>query len=375
MRVAIVGAGAVGSLVAARLAHAGCEVTLVGRPRQIQALHSHPLYLEEGGQRRAVRGVRAVRGLAAVAREDPVDLLVVTVKAYDTETVAGEIARVWSSPPRVLTLQNGVGNEEVLAEFVGAGRVLAGAITTPVEVVAPGHVRVSRPSYRIGLAPVKAGAENEALLRHLGMVLAREGFRVQYTDDYRALKWTKLLFNITANAQCAILAWTPAQVFAHPVAGALEVRGWREALAVMRALEVRPLAFGGYPLPLLVPLIRRGPLGVVRRFMGWFAAGGRGEKMPSVYLDLERGQDRTEVPWLNGAVARYGRGAGLSTPVNITFDALVAATAHGRLSLERTRGRPELLRRAVTLAEVGHNPLDAYQEPCASHTHCSAMGW
>jgi len=360
MHVVVIGMGAIGSLIGGKLARAGHPVTLVGRPHQVEALHSRPLTVEEVAERHEIPGVHAVTSLAEAARGRPIDLLIVTVKAYDTGAVADEIAALDAVPGHVLTLQNGVGNEETLAERVGAPRVLAGAVTTPVEVVAPGHVRVARPTYRLGLAPVEPTAAANDVVHQVGDALACQGFRVQYVADYRALKWTKLLFNITANAQAAILAWTPAQVFAHPPTGALEVRAWREALAVMKALGIRPLAFGGYPLPLAVPLIRHLPLPWVRVLLGLFASGGRGGKMPSVYLDLQRGRGQTEVPWLNGAVFRRGQEVGVPAPVNQTLDVIVDAIATGRMSWGDVREQPERLARAVALAEQGRDPLEAY---------------
>ncbi len=351
--IAIVGAGAIGTLIAAKLIRQGHRVTVVGREHHLPTLRERGLHVDAPDGSWHVMPHAVVAGVTEALSTQPVDLLIVTVKAYDTAAIAESLVAV-AHPPHVLTLQNGVGNEETLADAIGPERVLAGALTTPVEVLATGHVRVARPSYRIGLAPVHNTPQAEALLHEVGQALAAEGFRVQYVDDYRSLKWTKLLMNITANAQAALLGWPPARVFAHPVAGALEVRAWREALAVMRALGIRPIPFGGYPLPLVTPLVERLPLAIVRPLMGRFASGGRGDKMPSIYLDLERGRGKTEVPWLNGAVARYGRQVRVPTPVNIALDKLVAAVVTGRLPWSETRDRPERILAAVREEEAHH---------------------
>ncbi len=345
MKVTVVGAGAIGTLVAATFVRVGETVTVVARPGQVAEIAARGLVVEAGGSREVLHP-HAVVGSLERGISPETDVVIVTVKAYDTEALARDLGRL-PATPYVLTLQNGVGNEETLAAHTSAERVIAAALTTPVDVLAPGHVQVARASYKLGLAPMRPDTETWEITHALGERLQRGGFQVQYARDYRALKWTKLLMNITANAQAALLGWAPARVFAHPVAGTLEVLAWREALAVMRGLGVHPIAFGGYPLPLVTPLVQRLPVPVVRRLMGRFAAGGRGSKMPSVYLDLARGRGRTEVPWLNGAVARHGRNLGVPVPVNAALDRLVAAVASGALPWEEVHDRPERIRDEV----------------------------
>ncbi|PKO21924.1 MAG: 2-dehydropantoate 2-reductase [Chloroflexi bacterium HGW-Chloroflexi-1] len=352
MRVLVIGAGAVGSLLGARLALAGHAVTLVGRPALVEAVRGRGLTLiEPDGCRRAAE-VAVVGDIAAAFAESAhkpgfsekpglypfYDLALVTVKAYDTATVIVELTAATRTPPPLLTLQNGVGNEEALAAAVGADRVLAGALNTPVSVPAPGHVQVHRPTYKIGLAPVAAGAAVDAV----AAALTGAGFTVGCFADYRGLKWTKLLMNILANASSAILDWTPAQVMADPVASRLEAGAWQEALAVMAASAIRPVALAGYPFPLLAPLARRLPVAWLARGLRGFVAGGRGSKMPSLHAALNAGK-RSEVGWLNGAVTRYGREAGVATPINARLTDILTASTEGRAVWDDYRGRPERL--------------------------------
>jgi len=341
VKVTIIGAGAIGTLVAATLVRAGDSVTVVARPRQVTNIREQGLIVAQAGRPETVRPDAVVGSLEQGVLPET-DVVIITVKAYDTEPVGRALSRL-ECAAYLLTVQNGVGNEETLAAHTRSDRVLAGALTTPVDVLAPGHIRIARPSFKLGLSAVNDAPQPWEMVHALGERFRSGGFRVQYVRNYRHLKWTKLLMNITANAQAALLGWTPAQVFAHPIAGALEVRAWREALAVMRGLRVRPIAFGGYPLPLVAPLIERLPIFLVRRLMGRFAASGRGSKMPSVYLDLARGRGRTEVPWLNGAVARYGQRLGIPTPVNTALDRLVAAVARGEIQWGEVRDRPEYI--------------------------------
>jgi len=154
--------------------------------------------------------------------------------------------------------------------------------------------------------------------------------------------------NILANAQSAILGYTPTQIFANPQLGNLELQAWRETLAVMRALGVKPAKLGGYPLPLAGRMVQSLPFSVMRPIFARFIVGGRGEKMPSLYYDLHPlRRAHSEIAWLNGAVAREGGRLGVPTPVNATFTRALTALISGEVAVADWAGRADKL-----LAEV-----------------------
>jgi 2-dehydropantoate 2-reductase len=338
VKILVAGAGAVGCFLGARLALAGHALTLVGRESVVRAVNAGGLTLEEPDGVRQATGVIAATSIgAALADGAPYDLALITVKAYDTDAVATEVAQHPGMPP-LLTLQNGVGNEEALAERVGEVRVLSGAIDTPVSVPAPGRVRVHRARYKIGLAPVGKQAPALALTR-LQALFSEAGFAVDLFPDHRGLKWTKLLMNMLANASCAILDWTPAQVMANPVTAHLEALAWQEAMDVIAALGVRPVRLAGYPFPLLLPIARRAPAAWLAYALRGFVSGGRGSKMPSLQIALSAGKP-SEVGWLNGAVARQAGLLHLSAPVNCALTDLLTALARGDASRADFRGQP-----------------------------------
>jgi 2-dehydropantoate 2-reductase len=353
LRVLIIGAGAVGTFVGARLALAGHEVTLAGRPGLAEAVRGGGLTLIEPSGSRHTTAVRAVDSIAAAftrtastsaltsvsASASLYDLTLVTVKAYDTANVIAELMATGAKQiPPLLTLQNGVGNEEALAEAFGTERIISGAIDTPVSVPAAGQVQVHRERFKAGVAPVG----HDAPAAMAASLLRDAGFTTDLFADYRSLKWSKLLMNLLANAQCAILDWTPAQVMADPVASRLEAQAWQEAFAVMAALEIHPVAMAGYPLPLLAPVVRRLPAGWLARGLRRFVSGGRGSKIPSLHVALAAG-NRSEVSWLNGAVASYGRKAGVPTPVNRALTDVLTALTNGEDRPEEWRALPEAI--------------------------------
>lgn len=348
MKILIIGAGAIGCLVGGKLALAGHDVTLAGRPRFAAAVRAQGLLLHETGGAHVVRNVVAAGALAEAFASPAAhfDAAIVTVKSYDTEGAIAELIAAAQNvgaplPACVLSLQNGIGNEEVIAAAVGAERVIAGTITTPVIVSAPGVILVEKPNPRIGLSRWSSTMARP-LLDNLTATLRSAGFAVRWYDDAAALKWTKLLMNMVANATCAILDEPPAVAFADATVVDLELAAWREALAVMVQAGIQPVNLGKYPFRLLAPLIRTLPNGILRPVLRQQVAGARGNKMPSLHIDLHSGRGRSEVCWLNGVVVRKGQEVGSSTPVNNmltrTLRALVAQEddlAHWRHNHQR----------------------------------------
>ncbi len=339
MRLLIIGAGAAGTFIGARLALAGHAVCLVGRPALLDAVRSSGLTLLEPDALPRVTSPRCVTELATVfADAATYDLALLTVKAYDTDAAIAELQAAGASLPPILTLQNGVGNEEALADAFGAARVLSGALDTPVSIPQPGQVQAHKARYGIGLATLA----DRVALEGVAAALTGAGFTVRRYEDYRGLKWTKLLMNILANAQCAILGWTPAQVMRDPVAAELEARAWQEMAAVMRLSGIAPVPLGVYPFPQIMPLVERLPSAWVARGLRSFVSGGRGTKLPSLRLALETGRP-SEVRWLNGAVARTGATVGVPTPVNAALTEVLAGLTQGTIAPDAYRDQPQRL--------------------------------
>ena len=249
--VLVIGAGAVGCFVGARLALGGAGVTLVGRGGLVEAARSSGLLLSEPEGERRTPPLAAYSSVGEALAAAKYDLAVLTVKAYDTAVVIAEMASARMPPPPVLSLQNGIGNEDALAQALGDDKVIAGAIETPLTVPAAGQVVAHRSRYRLGLAPVGRLAP----VAEAAAALTPAGLRVDLFDNHRSLKWSKLLLNLPANAACAILDWTPAQIMARPDTAALEARAWQEAFRVMAGQGIGAVSLAGYPLSLLAPIV------------------------------------------------------------------------------------------------------------------------
>ncbi len=313
------GAGAVGSFLAARFAFTGAQVTLLGRPQTVAALRSMGLALEQDG-----RTLLAMANYISSVDEvrSPPDYVLLCVKGYDTAAALPDLQRLAAMGATICTMQNGVGNEAMLIEAVGAERVLSGAITVSVSVPEPGLVVQHTGEGGVAFAPVAGGASPGALLA-LCDTASLDAVGIASADD---LKWSKLLLNMLGNAQAAILDTDASVIMDDPALFALERRAFREALAVMRRVPALATPLPGYDVPRLA-LAMQLPQPIAWRLLRERIGGGRGSKRPSLALDLAQGRTTTEVGWLNGAVARAARFHGLTAPVNTTFAAMVTRLA------------------------------------------------
>jgi 2-dehydropantoate 2-reductase len=320
MKVYVVGAGAVGRYLGELLRGTGNEVTY------------------------APRDLAAVEPFAA-------DLAIVAVKAYDTDGAIETLRRALGDAPSaaIVTPQNGVGNEEKLAAAFGADAVVACALTVPVETDRDGKPLASNRG-GVAFAPVGALAHNWVLA-----TFGATGLPVSAASDYRSLKWSKLALNIVANASCAILNVLPERLVHSGDAFELELRAIREVRTLMRALEIAAIDLPRYPVRALQGVAAL-PLPLARTILANRIAGARGRKPPSLLLDLRAMKNRTEVDYLNGAVARAAREAGVKAPVNTVFARIVSDIAHMPQLWAKYRERPDALAAEVEaeIARTSH---------------------
>ena len=336
MRVLIIGAGAIGSLLGHRLAAVGHAVTLVARAPWVEAVRSQGLGLEKDGKVRFESNLAAVTDVHTLAG-DAFDLVVCTTKVYDTVEAVRQAAPAVAGGAPLLLVQNGVGGEELVAEVLPQAQRLSAAITLAVEVLSPGLIRLTTTRGGIGLAAVSPGAPVDELV----VTLHQAGFgRVLSYADYRAMKWSKLLLNILGNALPTILDIPPGELYARRPLFELERAAFREALTVMRGLGLRPVSLPGYPVPLFAWGMNRLPAAVLHPLFRRLIAGGRGGKMPSLHLDLLKGKPKSEVDFLNGAVVAGARSIGLRAPVNQVLYRTLRALVSGETPWAEFRGRP-----------------------------------
>jgi 2-dehydropantoate 2-reductase len=357
LRIVVIGPGAVGSFLGGTLAAAGHDVTLLGRrpPGAGDATPGGPGVPAHGPATgnvslEAPAGSRTVRIQRAhdPASVPPPDLVIPAVKAFDLDAALATAAR-WPGVT-VLTVQNGVGAEDA-ALAIRDGAILAGSLTTAVEL-RPGGVRRLRTG-GLGLAVVRGEAGALTLARRLAASWTVAGLRARVYDDWAAMKWSKLVANLVGNATSALLDMDPAEIYADPRTFTVERRQLLEAVAVMRAMHLRPVSLPGAHVLLLLRGIGL-PEALARPVVARAIGGARGGKSPSLRLHLRGGgTGPSEVRWLNGAVAATGARLDLRVPVNSTLAALVEAASADPERAAWWRGRPDRLRDAIDDAAAG----------------------
>jgi 2-dehydropantoate 2-reductase len=310
----VVGSGAVGSFVGWALAAGGRDVAIVRRSLDGPSRPSDLTVIDRKGASRTVAVTEVSRPSDLAS---PPELVVIAVKVFDVESAAVSCA-VW--PDAVaLTVSNGIGAEEIVRRVRPGTGLIAGSVTASVD--ATGDRAVARLN-RGGIAVAPAAGETRELAETLTDAFRAAGLRAATLDDARSMKWSKLVANLAGNATSAIVGRPPAEVYADRRGYEVERRQIREAFAVIGRSGLRVVKLPGADVRLL-DLATRLPPAIARPILSRVVAGARGGKSPSLLMNVEVGGARSEVDWLNGAVARAAADLGGAAAVNRRLARLV----------------------------------------------------
>lgn len=305
MRVLVIGPGALGLLMAVRLADAGAEVGLLDyRPGRAGRLAKSGVRLEHG------EGELHLPLKASAHPPDLAhcDLAIVCVKAYHTAAVAEALGRHLAPGARALTLQNGAGNVETLVAALGQERVLGGITSEGATLVAEGHARHAGAGQSF-IGP--AAGEPDAFCLEVVELFNTAGFAAQAAAGVQNLIWTKLVINVGINALTAILDVNNGVLLELAGARRLMELAVDEALAVGRALGVE---FLHADMP-----------EAVRQVAQRTAAN-----ISSMRQDV-RAARRTEIDFINGIVCQKAEELNLAAPINQALALLIKAREEGYL--------------------------------------------
>lgn len=298
---AVIGAGPVGSIVAAFLSKGGYDVTLCDVVPALLEPALNPGIIIEGVdnlQAKVTRVTTSVDDLLA----DPPDVIIVTVKATALPLIASALEEFVAPGRYVISWQNGIDTELELAQHLGRSSVMRAVVNYGCVPLSPGHVRVAfhhRPHYLQELDPESRDAA-------LGIceVLTGCGLATKHTEKITDMVWRKSVMNSCMNAICAVTGRTMVEIIVDPILFNLVDGLIKEGVAVARANE---FALGSDFYPYCVNYIKNA-----------------GNHKPSMLQDIEAGR-RTEVDYINGKIMEYGAQAGMPTPYNTMIRGLVKA--------------------------------------------------
>jgi 2-dehydropantoate 2-reductase len=301
--VAVYGAGAIGSLVGARLHEAGVAVQLIGRPAQVDAIRAKGLLVKD------LEGSRLVHLPAAVVLDGTPDVILLTVKSQDVQHACREIAHL-GSDATVVTMQNGVRSDREAAEILGPARIVGCVLNISATYLEPGVVEQNtRELFQIGAPFPESAARTDGVLQLLGPV-----FKTELVPDIARARWTKLM----ANLNNAIMAITGL-----PIGTALRHSGLaRLSIATIRE-GVRTAQLGGFGLDQsrrarTFRLMSTLPMSVSYLVFGKRLTGNFPPEStygPSTLQSLKRGSS-SELEYLNGEIVTLGEQIGRPTPYN-----------------------------------------------------------
>ena len=297
--VAVVGAGAIGSLFGGLLQAGGLDVTLIDIwEEHIRAIQKDGLKITGYGGDRVVR----IGATTSVAEVGVVDVVVVQTKTRHTAEAARSALPLFGENTVAATFQNGLGNAEVIGDIVGMEKVLGGVTAQGSGIVAPGTIAHagSLPSF---IGELQGGISERASA--IASAFTDAGLLTIASENITRDIWKKLLANIGINAMSALGNFRVGELFDVP-----EVRE-----VVLEAIDEAALV----AIAAGVDLDADEAKDVIFRIMG---KGGTGSNRSGMLVDVLN-KRKTEIDAINGAVVRLGKQHGIPTPISKTLVAAV----------------------------------------------------
>lgn len=297
MKILIMGAGAVGAYYGARLQASGEDVVFCARGEQLRALKQQGL---------EIKSVQSDLKLRVKATERPADfasydLILFAVKSYDTDAAAKQLEGCLAADGTIMTIQNGVENEEVLCKYFPRDAVMGGNSRIGAEVVAPGKV------LHTALGRIEFGqldGRESPRAQHIAEIFRRAGIFGELTTDLKTIRWHKLMGNNSTNSVGTLSRSTLGQMLSDP-----------DGYALVRTLMIETVIVGraeGANMsedvdPYLQALVKNPQIMTMK---------------PSTLQDLEKGK-RLEYDGICGAVLRAARRHGIKVPATETVYTLL----------------------------------------------------
>ncbi len=305
MKIAMMGSGGVGGFFGGRLARAGHDVTFIARGAHLAAMREHGLTIENAPQGNL--HVPKVSATEDPSKIGPVDLVILSVKLWDTEAAAKQIKPIVGPGTAVLSLQNGVIKDDIMRRVFGEQAVMGGVCYVATHISKPGTIHQTGTMQRIVVGEYDGRKSRRAEELHAALVSS--GVTAELSDDVRRSIWEKYVFLVALSATTTSMRRTLGPIRSNAQTRAFLHDIMREVVAVGRAHGValpadyadNRLAFGD-TLP--------------------------ADMTSSMHHDLEKG-NRLEVEWLSGGVVKLGNERGIATPCNRAVCDILALHAGG----------------------------------------------
>ena len=310
MKIAVLGAGAMGSMLGAYLKLGGADVTLLVRRKELAEKLADPgivmrSYTGADGEKSETAPIPMKAACSCEGLEKQ-DAVLVMVKGCDTKTALEGAASIIGENTKVITLQNGIGNTDIIAESVNRDNIYYGCVNMSAIMSAPAVLDTGLfGDVNVAFGAVTKGEEQKKFGDELAGIFNAGGIKAAYSEDIDVEVWYKLLVNIAVNAGCGLVRLRGGEAGNDQDFTLLAVDMLKEAIMVGMANGVK-LDFN-YFMTHILPVARK----------------TSGLHYPSMAQDMLMKKAPTEIEFINGAIERLGKKAGVPTPVNTTISRLV----------------------------------------------------
>jgi 2-dehydropantoate 2-reductase len=306
MRIAMMGSGGVGGFFGGRLANAGYDVSFIARGSHLAAMRERGLTIENEPQGNI--HLPKVRVTDDPASLGPVDIVILSVKLWDTESAARSIKPIVGPTTAVLSLQNGVIKDDILRNVFEPSTIMGGVGYVATHIARPGVIHQTGTMQRIIVGEYDGRPSERATFLHEALLKA--GVKAELSTDVRRSIWEKYVFLVGLSATTTTMRSTIGPIRENAQTRAFLYDVMREVVAVGRALGV------GLPADYADARLA-------------FADSVPADMTSSMHHDLDRG-NRLEVDWLSGGVVALGKKAGVPTPANRAVCDILALHSQGR---------------------------------------------
>jgi 2-dehydropantoate 2-reductase len=299
MKICFIGAGALGSSLGGTLAYHGLDVTLIDQfQAHVDKINQDGLILNEGNDKRVVK----VKAATSTAGLEVMDLVIVLVKSFATREAIERALPIIGDNTLVMSLQNGLGNEEMIIEVVGPERVIGGKTYAGGVFLGPGEV-IAGTINKLTVIGEMDGKVTDRI-KKVAEILTTHGLMTEISENIVGMIWDKLLINAATGAVSAITRL--------PYGGLYNVQ------------EVKEVAIDAITEGIAVAKAKGIKLSVEDPAAIWYkAAAGLPFTFKASMLQSIEGGKATEVDFINGPLVRWGETLGIPTPVNKTLVAMV----------------------------------------------------
>lgn len=302
LRLVILGAGAIGSLFGGLLCRVGEDVTLIGRPAHIRSIRSHGLHIDGVTGRKTIR----VKAEVSPSKVGESDIVICTVKAYDTRKAAADAKVLMGRETLFLCLQNGLDVEKEAAQEISMDKIARGITNNGCLRIKPGYIRHTG----LGDTVISCPGDNwRTRINELAKTMSSAGLPTTVTDEIDRVVLSKVLVNVGINAIGALTRQKNGDLVKNPLLRDLMRSAIEEALRVVEKLGTKMTDEN-----------------IIEKTFK--IAETTSENKNSMLQDVENGK-RTEIDFINGAIVRLGEKMNVSTPMNSTLTTLVKALDQG----------------------------------------------